>query len=91
MVSKNLSTALPWQYHPEAGAKIGLLPKYATDASQLRWFDLPGFFAFHTANAWQEGPLVHLYVAAFDKVMPCICPGCAPFLGKQQHRSWARS
>ncbi|KAK9816287.1 hypothetical protein WJX74_006374 [Apatococcus lobatus] len=67
MISKDLSTALPWQYHQEAGARIGLLPKYATDASQLRWFDLPGFFAFHTANAWQEGPLVHLYLAAFDK------------------------
>ena len=74
MISKDLSTALPWQYHPENGARIGLLPKYAEDASQLRWFDLPGFFAFHTANAWQEGPLVHLFVAAFDEVRPaCGC------------------
>ena len=70
MITKNLSTALPWHYHPKAGARIGLLPKYAQDASQPRWFDLPGFFAFHTANAWQEGPLVHLFVAAFDQVEP---------------------
>ena len=70
MVSKDFGTTLPWNYHPEAGARIGLLPKYAKDASQLRWFDLPGFFAFHTANAWQEGPLVHLFVAAFDNVRP---------------------
>ena len=71
MISKNLQTALPWNFHPEAGARIGLLPKYAKDASQLRWFDLPGFFAFHTANAWQEGHLVYLYVAAFDDVSCC--------------------
>ena len=60
--------ALPFQFHAEAGARIGLLPKYAIDSSQLRWFDLSGFFAFHTANAWQEGPLVRLYIAAYDKV-----------------------
>ena len=41
MVSKDFGTTLPWNYHPEAGARIGLLPKYAKDASQLRWFDLP--------------------------------------------------
>ena len=74
MVSKDFGTTLPWNYHPEAGARIGLLPKYAKDASQLRWFDLPGFCAFHTANAWQEGPLVHLFVAAFDNVRPLPTP-----------------
>ena len=77
MVSKDFGTTLPWNYHPEAGARIGLLPKYAKDASQLRWFDLPGFFAFHTANAWQEGPLVHLFVAAFDNVRSLPTPGSA--------------
>ncbi|CAL5054822.1 unnamed protein product [Urochloa decumbens] len=34
--------------------RIGLLPKYATDESEMRWFEVPGFNIMHTLNAWEE-------------------------------------
>eukprot|EP01108_Squamamoeba_japonica_P007999 TRINITY_DN695_c0_g1_i3.p1 TRINITY_DN695_c0_g1~~TRINITY_DN695_c0_g1_i3.p1 ORF type:complete len:242 (+),score=78.52 TRINITY_DN695_c0_g1_i3:765-1490(+) len=42
-------------------ARIGLLPRDASDASQLRWFDIESpCFAFHVANSWEDGDNVHV-------------------------------
>nr|XP_043624911.1 probable carotenoid cleavage dioxygenase 4, chloroplastic [Erigeron canadensis] len=34
--------------------RIGLLPRYAKDESNMKWFDVPGFNIFHAVNAWDE-------------------------------------
>lgn len=34
--------------------RIGVLPRYAKDESEMRWFKVPGFNMLHTANAWEE-------------------------------------
>ncbi|KAI7729106.1 hypothetical protein M8C21_003289, partial [Ambrosia artemisiifolia] len=34
--------------------RIGVLPRYATDESEMKWFEVPGFNAFHVVNAWDE-------------------------------------
>ncbi|CAN6233802.1 unnamed protein product [Urochloa humidicola] len=34
--------------------RIGVLPRYATDESEMRWFEVPGFNVMHTLNAWEE-------------------------------------
>ncbi|KAK1439441.1 hypothetical protein QVD17_05259 [Tagetes erecta] len=34
--------------------RIGVLPRYATGESNIRWFEVPGFNIFHTVNAWDE-------------------------------------
>ncbi|XP_006662219.1 9-cis-epoxycarotenoid dioxygenase NCED2, chloroplastic-like [Oryza brachyantha] len=34
--------------------RIGVLPRYAKDESEMRWFDVPGFNLMHTTNAWDE-------------------------------------
>ncbi|EEC66622.1 hypothetical protein OsI_32864 [Oryza sativa Indica Group] len=34
--------------------RIGVLPRYAEDESEMRWFKVPGFNMLHTANAWEE-------------------------------------
>uniref|UniRef100_A0ACD5WW24 Uncharacterized protein n=1 Tax=Avena sativa TaxID=4498 RepID=A0ACD5WW24_AVESA len=39
---------------PGTMPRLGVLPKYATDESQMRWFEVPGFNMLHSVNAWEE-------------------------------------
>ncbi|OMO49876.1 Carotenoid oxygenase [Corchorus capsularis] len=34
--------------------KIGILPKYAMNDSELKWFRIPGFNTIHVINAWES-------------------------------------
>ncbi|KAA8519447.1 hypothetical protein F0562_013678 [Nyssa sinensis] len=34
--------------------RIGIIPRYATSDSEMRWFEVPGFNAFHITNAWED-------------------------------------
>ncbi|KAG8072021.1 hypothetical protein GUJ93_ZPchr0006g45233 [Zizania palustris] len=34
--------------------RLGVLPRYATDESEMRWFEVPGFNMMHSVNAWEE-------------------------------------
>ncbi|KAJ3680696.1 hypothetical protein LUZ60_016974 [Juncus effusus] len=37
--------------------RLGVLPRYATNESEIRWFEIPGFNMMHSLNAWEEeGP-----------------------------------
>nr|QEY87980.1 carotenoid cleavage dioxygenase 4b [Crocus sativus] len=38
----------------EKVSRLGLLPRYATSDSEMRWFDVPGFNMVHVVNAWEE-------------------------------------
>ncbi|KAK3155024.1 hypothetical protein QOZ80_2BG0197870 [Eleusine coracana subsp. coracana] len=35
--------------------RLGVLPRYAADESEMRWFEVPGFNMMHSLNAWEEG------------------------------------
>lgn len=34
--------------------RLGVLPRYATDESEIKWFEVPGFNIIHAVNAWDE-------------------------------------
>ncbi|KAK9935515.1 hypothetical protein M0R45_022616 [Rubus argutus] len=38
--------------------RIGIIPRYAKDDSEMRWFEVPGFNTMHTINAWDEDDAV---------------------------------
>uniref|UniRef100_A0A0C9RL46 TSA: Wollemia nobilis Ref_Wollemi_Transcript_12801_2370 transcribed RNA sequence n=1 Tax=Wollemia nobilis TaxID=56998 RepID=A0A0C9RL46_9CONI len=40
--------------------RLGVLPRYATDDSEMRWFEVPGFNFIHALNAWDESEEVVL-------------------------------
>ncbi|XP_054808614.1 probable carotenoid cleavage dioxygenase 4, chloroplastic [Prosopis cineraria] len=35
-------------------SRIGVLPRYAKDESQIKWFNVPGFNVIHAINAWDD-------------------------------------
>ncbi|PIA30868.1 hypothetical protein AQUCO_05300007v1 [Aquilegia coerulea] len=40
--------------NPNKVPRIGVLPRYANDESEMRWFEVPGLNIMHTINAWDE-------------------------------------
>ncbi|CAN5968873.1 unnamed protein product [Sphagnum jensenii] len=48
------------KFDPNKESRLGLLPRYAKDDSQIRWFTIPTCMIFHNANAWEEGDEVVL-------------------------------
>ncbi|CAI6011693.1 unnamed protein product [Closterium sp. NIES-65] len=45
---------MPFLWNPDRPARFGILPRYAESEAELRWFELPALFIFHTGNAWEE-------------------------------------
>ncbi|KAH9710185.1 Carotenoid 9,10(9',10')-cleavage dioxygenase 1 [Citrus sinensis] len=48
-------------------ARFGILPRYAKNEAQMKWFELPNCFIFHNANAWEEEDEVVLITCRLDK------------------------
>ncbi|GLT44447.1 hypothetical protein SLA2020_183450 [Shorea laevis] len=43
------------EYKPNKIPRIGIIPKYATSDSEMKWFEVPGFNALHILNSWETG------------------------------------
>ena len=58
----------PFRFDAGRAARFGVLPKDAQDEGAIRWFELPGAptFAFHVANAWQEGDALRIFLCAWQ-------------------------
>ncbi len=52
-------TQFPWLWDDSRCSRIGLLPRDG-DVSRLQWFEVPRCFAFHFANAYDEGELTNI-------------------------------
>lgn len=59
---------IPFAFDEKKAARFGLLPVTAEDASEIMWFDLPPHVLIHTANAWDDGDLVHMYGCFYEKL-----------------------
>ena len=46
-------------FEPEHGSRIGVMPRFGTDAD-IRWFEVKTGVVVHTANAWDDGDEVVL-------------------------------
>nr|WGJ61593.1 carotenoid cleavage dioxygenase 4 [Osmanthus fragrans] len=40
--------------NPGKVPRLGVIPRYAKDESEMKWFDVPGFNIIHAINGWDE-------------------------------------
>ncbi|KAG0556078.1 hypothetical protein KC19_11G024200 [Ceratodon purpureus] len=57
-----------FKFDEKKEARLGVLPRYATNESQLRWFTIPLCYIFHNANAWEEGDEIVLYSCRMSEI-----------------------
>jgi carotenoid cleavage dioxygenase len=55
----------PFGWDDDAVCRMGVLPKTGT-ARDMKWFDIPTCFIFHTMNAYEQGDEVILDAARYD-------------------------
>lgn len=83
--NKNLFTEKGFfEFQKQKPSRIGVLPRYDTDASNMKWFDVDAAYVFHTANAWEEGNL--FFSRESHHVRPS-CP-CSTFIPSPRSRSF---
>jgi carotenoid cleavage dioxygenase len=59
--------AFPFAWDSGAACRMGVLPKNG-QATDIRWFDVPTCFIFHTMNAFEEGDRVIVDAARYDSL-----------------------
>ena len=59
--------AFPYQWRPEAGARIGVMP-IAGGGSAMQWFDIDPCYVFHGINAFRRGDEVVVDVCRLSEV-----------------------
>ncbi|HEY4377987.1 MAG TPA: carotenoid oxygenase family protein [Acidimicrobiales bacterium] len=60
-------TAFPYQWDPDYGARIGVLPREG-DADQVQWIDVEPCYVFHPLNAYDDGDRIVLDVVRHPKM-----------------------
>ena len=65
MVSVPGSRAVPFEWRPSLGARLGVMP-LGGPASTIRWIDIEPCYVYHTVNAWRDGSDIKLEVCRMD-------------------------
>jgi carotenoid cleavage dioxygenase len=63
------------KYEPDLGSRFGILPRHGR-ATDIRWFEAPACFVFHTLNAWDDGDEVVLVACRLSEYPEIV--GTAP-------------
>jgi carotenoid cleavage dioxygenase len=58
--------SLPFRWHPEAGARVGVLERGGR-GEDTRWIDLDPCYVFHVMNAFDDGAAVVLDVCRYER------------------------
>ncbi len=53
-------------FNPERPARFGIMPRHG-DSGDMRWFEAPPCFIFHTLNAYEDGDEVVLVAARMNR------------------------
>ncbi|HZZ45678.1 MAG TPA: carotenoid oxygenase family protein [Pseudonocardia sp.] len=56
----------PYRWNPRYPARLGVLPRHS-DAADVRWFDIPPCYVFHTFNAYEDGERIVLDLVRHPK------------------------
>ncbi|CAN6203053.1 unnamed protein product [Urochloa humidicola] len=64
----------PVVYDKSKTSRFGVLPRYAADAAELRWVEVPDCFCFHLWNAWEDEATGEVVV-----IGSCMTPADAVF------------
>jgi carotenoid cleavage dioxygenase-like enzyme len=78
-----LATGIPFRWHPEYGARIGIMP-LGGPATAIRWVEIEPCYVFHGVNAFRDGDDVVVDVCRHQKM---FAPGVTDS-GKLTLRRW---
>ncbi len=58
---------MPYAWDPDAGARLGVLPRFGTD-DDVVWIDVDPCYVFHVVNAYDDGPQIVMDVIRYPKM-----------------------
>jgi carotenoid cleavage dioxygenase len=76
---------LPYRWNPDHPPRIGLLP-LAGPATEVRWFEAPSCFVFHTLNAYDDGDTVVIDLVRHPRMFATLLNG--PYEGLPSLERW---